>query len=234
MAMSTNHTHAFINVRDSLMVSIDSSTVEQLSFGKTLSTNYTGNEFDYHTVEGEAQNILLRAINWFLNGLQNIFGIETDPNFREVIEQILLVLLVIGVVYFMVRILVGKNAVSFFSKKNTVVAPLLTTEEHIEKVNLTALIEEAINNKDYRLVIRYSHLKILQELSQHHLIDYHFEKTNTDYQEELTDPELQQQFGKVSYLYEYIWYGAFELDQHSYQSAMQSFEKLTTKISGIG
>ncbi len=220
--------------KDSLQVAIDSSKVSIVNFSEDLSNKYTGEEFDYDTIEGETQNFLARILNWFFQGLQSIFGVEVSPGLTKLIENLIYIVLIGFAIYLIIRVLAGKDAVSFFGKKNTVVAPINIAEEHIEKINLDNLIKDALKDNNYRLAIRYMYLKTLQDLSVKKVIDYHFEKTNTDYYREIADVSLKQNFSRVSYLYDYIWYGKFELDESGYQNAKKSFDQLNTKMNTIG
>lgn len=221
-------------ISDSLQIAIDSSHVKNNKFASEINNRYTGSDFDYDTAEGEAQNMLARFLNWIFRGLHDTFGIEITPETIKLLENVIYFILIGIAIYILIRLLAGKEAVSFFSKKNTVVAPIDFAEEHIENVDLNQLIQEALSAKDYRLAIRYMYLKVLQELSAQHLIEYHFEKTNGDYYNEIQHTALKQKFNKVSYLYENIWYGEFELDEKEYSSAKKTFDQLYLNINNFG
>ena len=121
-----------------------------------------------------------------------------------------------------------------FGKKNKIVAPINFSEEHIENIDLDQLIQEALSLNDYRLTIRYMYMKALQDLSLKKLIDYHFEKTNSDYQKEIRNDQLKLHFNKVSYLYDYIWYGKFDLNEEKYNNAKKSFDQLQLNMENLG
>ncbi len=215
-------------------IAIDSSAITIQGFHDDLSERYTGDEFVYDKAEGEAENLLARALNWIFKGLQSIFGIDVNPHVAKMVENIIYILLICFAVYILVRILAGKDAVSFFGKKNTVVAPINISEEHIESIDLDELISNALAERNFRLAIRYMYLKALQELTIKNVIDYHFEKTNTDYYREIADVTIKQYYNKISYLYDYIWYGEFDLDETGYEKAKKSFDQLQTKLNTIG
>ncbi len=230
----TQISYSFPETQDSLVVSIDTSSLTIDDFSDHLNEKYNGDEFNYDTVEGEAQNFLARAIDWLFNGIRDIFGINVNPEVAKLIENIIYFLLIGAAIYFVIRVLTGKDAVSFFRNKDNMVAPINISEEHIENIDLNDLIANAISEKDYRLAIRYMYLKALQDLSINKIIDYHFEKTNTDYSREISDTTLKKNFNRVSYLYDYIWYGEFELDEERYYSAKKSFDQLQTKMNNLG
>lgn len=219
---------------DTGSIVIDDSNISEIEFSDDLAEKYSGEDFNYDSVQGEAENLLTRLLNWIFKGLQNVFGVTINPELVSLLENIIYVILIGFAIYIIIRILVGKDAVSFFRKRDTIVAPLNITEEHIEKINLDELITNALEEKNYRLAIRYMYLKALQDLSIQKIIEYHFEKTNTDYYREITDVTLKQNFNRVSYLYDYIWYGKFELDKGGYLNAKESFDALHVNMKNFG
>ena len=210
---------------DSLQVKVDSSKVTQLSFEDTLAEKYTGDEFDYTSVEGEAQNVLARAIEWFLRTIGDIFGIELGPGVYQVVEFIVYAALGILVLYLIIRFLTGNAPANFFGRKAATLTPLNIEDEHIENIDLDKYIREALLQKDYRLAVRYMYLKALRELSLYNIIEWHYDKTNSDYFNEIENEGLKQDFKQISYLYDYIWYGEFAIDDISFNLAQQDFDR---------
>ncbi len=224
----------FASVSDSLTVSVDSSKVVQKHFSENLADKYTGTDFDYETMEGEAENFLGRAINWFFNKIGDIFGIDISPVMYEVIKFIIYGLLIIFAIFILVKLLVGDNASSFFSRKSKMVAPLNIQEQHIENVDLDSYINNALKEENYRLAIRYMYLKSLKLLSLNNSIDWHFEKTNSDYYREIESVSLKENFKKISYLYDNIWYGEYALDKAGFENAQKDFERLNQNLKNAG
>lgn len=220
--------------KDSLTVAVDSSKIVAKQFSENLSEKYSGNEFDYDTMEGEAENFLGRAINWFFNKLGEIFGIHLSPEMYQIIKFFIYGLLIVFALYILVKLLVGDNASSFFSRKSKMVAPLNIQEEHIENVDLDSYIKNALKEENYRLAIRYMYLKSLKLLSLNNIIDWHFEKTNSDYYREIESEGLKENFKKASYLYENIWYGEYALDKAGFESAKKDFERLNQNLKNAG
>ena len=215
-------------------VIIDSSNVYKKEFSDNISEKYSGNEFNYNESVVESQNYLLRAIRWFFEKLANIFGIDVDPGFFKLVETLIYIILIIIAIYIIVRLFAGTKATSFFNKKSKELAPLTFEEEHIEEINLEELISKALSVSDFRLAIRYMYLKVLKDLSLKNLIDWHFDKTNIDYKNELKSSAIKQLFGNASHLYDHIWYGEFSLDETGYKSALKEFDQLNKAIQKHG
>jgi hypothetical protein len=152
----------------------------------------------------------------------------------DVVEFLVYLLLTIFIGYFIIKLLLGQNTSSFFSRKTATVNPLTIDEEHIENINLDTFISDALAQKNYRLAIRYMYLKALKELSFNNTISWHFEKTNSDYYNEIEDPLLKDNFKKVSFLYDYVWYGEFNLDEIGFTNAQKDFDRLTNLLKDAG
>lgn len=215
---------------DSLTVTVDSSKIFQKQFSEDFSQKYSGNDFDYDSMEGEAENFLGRAITWFFDKIGQIFGIHLSPEMYQVIEFIVYALLIVFALYILVKLLVGDNASSFFGRQRKLVAPLNIQEEHIENVDLDGYIKNALKEENYRLAIRYMYLKSLKLLSLNNIIEWHFEKTNSDYYREIESVDLKENFKKASYLYDNIWYGEFALDKKGFENAQKDFERLNLHL----
>ena len=216
--------------KDSLTVAIDSSKLIQKHFSEDLSKKYSGSDFDYDSMEGEGENFLERAISWFFDKIGQIFGIHISPEMYQIIKFTVYAILIIFAVYILVKLLVGNNASSFFGRHSKLVAPLNIQEEHIENVDLDSYIKNALKEENYRLAIRYMYLKSLKLLSLNNIIEWHFEKTNSDYYSEIESIDLKENFKKASYLYDNIWYGEFALDKIGFENAQKDFERLNRHL----
>ncbi len=211
---------------------IDRSKIETKEF-----TNYFPEEYsnlDYGEVTGSSQNYLLRFIRWFFEKLGDIFGIDVDPGMYKTVEIIIYIILIVIAIIIISKLFLNSNTTSFFSKKSKDLAPISFVEEHIEQIDLDLLINNALKQSDFRLAIRYMYLKVLKNLSLKNLISWHFDKTNIDYQNELSSQKIKNQFGTVSYLYDHIWYGEFGLDEEGFRKAKNEFDQLSKSINSHG
>ncbi|OAB77366.1 hypothetical protein [Cochleicola gelatinilyticus] len=221
-------------VQDSLQIKIDSSQVGLKQFPVSLKERYKGNDFDYDKMEGEAENLLVRLLNGFFSWIADLFGIQLSPETLAVLEIIVYALLIALVIYILVRVLVGNDATSFFRNKKKLVAPLNIQEEHIDNIDLDRYIQEALATKNYRLAIRYMYLRSLKQLSLHNIIHWHFDKTNSDYYQEIENETLKNSFKRVSHVYDYVWYGEFEIDKSRFHVVEKDFDQLTKGLSNAG
>src|SRR5690606_12672228 len=138
---------------------------------------YQGKDFNYEQTEGVSQNVLERFLNWAFQGLRETFGFDLPPYLLKVIEYIIYALMGILVLYWLIKFLVGENLSSVFTKKAFPVFDMELSEEQLTQVDFDALLQSAVEKKEYRLAIRYQYLKVLKTLSQKNFIEWHFEKT---------------------------------------------------------
>jgi hypothetical protein len=124
------------------------------------------------------------------------------------------------------------ESTSLFSRRSRVRnRDQLTAEEELEHADWPKLLQEAIDNKDARMVIRYSFMQVLQLMQQRELILYRNDKTNYEYYSELKDAQLKPHFRFLSRQYEYAWYGHYQLSPAIYDEYMQTFDSLKNKLS---
>jgi hypothetical protein len=217
-------------VEDSI-VSIDTSSVLTMhQLDDNHAKKYSGEEFNYATKTGESQNLLARFINWIGKGLYSIFGVELSPQLLQAIEYLIYFLLVMLAIYLIVKVLINENFNSIFNKKAKSFHDINLTEEHIETLDVNHLLRVALENTDYRLAIRYQFLITLQKLSKNDIIQWHFDKTNSDYLIEIAQPTIQQGFKKIAYLYDHIWYGEQTIDIFKYEKSVLDFEAINKLI----
>ncbi|MDT0608552.1 DUF4129 domain-containing protein [Croceitalea rosinachiae] len=218
--------------KDSIQVLQDEgSELTERKLPNDLNKKYSNEEFNYEIKTGESQNLIARFLRWLSNGLGDIFGINISPEVFKILQYLIYFLMGGLVIYLIVRLLVNEKFNSIFTKKAKSIIDIDLAEQHIESLDLEALLQGALEDKNYRLAIRYHYLRILKRLSQANLIEWHFDKTNSDYQSEIAKPNLKSGFKEVSYLYDYIWYGEQPIDELSYEKAHNSFKSLNNSIA---
>ncbi|MCH4822827.1 DUF4129 domain-containing protein [Gramella lutea] len=111
---------------------------------------------------------------------------------------------------------------------------LTEEEELVKKEDLPKLIKKAVNNGEFRLAVRYYYLDELRKLDELRLIDYKFQKTNKDYSEEIEDYVIGKHFYEISKLYEFIWYGSFQVSEADYRKIEKNFQSMDNSLNSFG
>ena len=96
--------------------------------------------------------------------------------------------------------------------------------ENIHEINFPESILGFERSGDYRSAIRYHFLFVLKKLSDKKRINWNPEKTNKDYVRELKADHLQEEFSKLSYIFDYVWYGEFSIDEESYEKFKEQYQ----------
>lgn len=206
---------------------VSENTIHPKSFKENIKSRYKGEEFDYSTSKPKESfwDKLMRKI---LKLIQTIFGetsLESSAQVTTVVIRLFVVILVGFLLYFIIKFLLGKNGNFIFGKKNKkVVINDEELHENIHEINFPESIATFERTKDYRSAVRYQFLFILKKLSDKKLILWNPEKTNKDYVAELKVPHFKNEFSNLSYIFDYVWYGEFSIDEQSYAKFKQQYQ----------
>lgn len=189
--------------------------------------NYTPNfENKYRSEDFEYNNkpkaSFGEKLNDFIHRLFHyIFGSSNERNITKFMDNIYKIIstIIIGfLIYLIIRYLMKKNGALFFSKKNSKInIPSEEIIENIHEINFPNIISKYEKEKQFRWAIRYQFLFMLKKLTDKNLIEWNPEKTNKDYINEIITSDLKKQFKQASYIFEYIWYGEFPIDEATYE-----------------
>lgn len=213
---------------------IDSTAIEAKSFPQNFKKKYTDEAFIYEFKTPE-KNAWDRFKEWLAGILKNLFSFgsnEASLNFVGILLKIIAVLIVVFVIYLIVKALMNKEGQWIFGRNSDKKGMNYNEiEKNLHLVDFEKLIKETLASGEKRLCIRYYYLWLLKKMSEKHLIVWDVEKTNSDYLYELQNQSQKDDFAYLSYLYNYIWYGEFELDEDTFEKAKNTFEKSIKSIS---
>ncbi|MDB2385286.1 hypothetical protein N9V96_02320 [Polaribacter sp.] len=224
-----NYMNAYSNKlqNDSVAQQNSANSIIQREFRENLNETYHGEDFTYVEKEYEPEKNEKVSDN-SSEFLASIFKIVFF--FLKYIFPILLV----GLVLFLVLKFLFDFDFSLFSLKKSKIENsqklVFENDADIHDTDLENLLQNAITNEEYRLAIRYYFLQLLKDLSNKKLIDYHKEKTNSEYLFELKNKQQQEDFSYLLYLYNYIWYGEFFIGKQEFQLAATKYQSFKNKL----
>lgn len=200
--------------------------VDNKNFKDQFQSKYKGEDYNYTTVKPK-ESLWKKLQKKLIQFLNTIFG-NIDPNksvnYADNILRFFAIVLGGLILYFLIKIFLNKNGNFFFSKKNKKLnIHNENLQENIHEINFPESIANFEQQKDYRSAIRYQFLLILKKMSAQKYITWNPEKTNKDYLNEIKNPNLKEKFKKLIYIFDYVWYGEFSIDEEKYQEFKKKF-----------
>lgn len=210
----------------------DSSNIKVTYFKDSIKERYKGDDFNYSINDTGGINLIQRVLQKFFGWLNDIFGVDIDFINYQTLEYIVYGFLSVATLYLLIKFLMQAPINSVFKNESQDIDGFNYVEENLKDVNFETLIEDALHEKNYRLATRYSYLKSLKLLTNKEIIEWHYDKTNGEYLNEIKDENSKMVFKRISYIYDYIWYGEFPIDEAIYKKNQSDFEKINTLQRG--
>lgn len=212
----------------------DSSTLSTPTFDNaTLEKFKNDRAFNYEQVQQENWWTLFKDWLWeqWVKLWTWIIGDYRAHGIVAILIELLPYIIILGIVVFALWLFYKLNpGASLFGTREKPEIFLSEEEEIIKTANISELIDNALANKQYRLAIRYFYLLILQKLSEENYIEYKSNKTNSEYISEINSEKLKQAFRRATSVYDYVWYGNFEVTEADFLKARPTFTSLRDKI----
>lgn len=213
---------------------VDSAFVALKPFAKNFKKKYTDEAFIYEFKTPE-KNAWDRFKEWLANFFKNLFKFtdsKSAANFVDILLRVIAILIILAVIYMIVKAIMNKEGQWIFGKNSDrKIINYDEIEKNLHKVDFEKLIQKSLESGENRLTIRYYYLWLLKKMSEKQIIEWDVEKTNSDYLYEIKDEAQKEDFAYLSYLYNNIWYGEFELDEETFAKARTAFEKSIKKIN---
>jgi hypothetical protein len=213
-------------------IQIDNSIFISPKFNPNFKQKYQDRDFVYE-VKVEEKGIWDRFKEWLSYWFKKLFGLSDNVSASAVniTLKIIATLIVLFVIYLIVKAILNKEGQWIFGKSTTKkIINHDDIERNLQHVDFEKLIASTLKSGNQRLAIRYYYLWLLKKMSEKNIIDWNPEKTNSDYLYEIQNNNLRSDFNYVSYLYNYIWYGEFEITDSSFESIKKTFETTLQSI----
>ncbi len=213
---------------------MEEAAIEKIEIPKENIQKYKKDKaFDYE-IKQEEDNFIVKIYNWlkrkikaFLYRLLTwLLGAKKAGKVLGFILKLLPYFAVLLFTYSIFRFLIGADLIRLRRNKNMKMNQVSFTDDEkiLQEEDIDNLISEAIQQHNYRLAIRYYYLKTLKELIAAGLVDWQPEKTNRDYLREMNNESMKNKFNKLTFIYDYIWYGNHDLVAEDFKEFEQSFK----------
>ncbi|KAA3609918.1 MAG: DUF4129 domain-containing protein [Calditrichaeota bacterium] len=200
----------------------DSTIVEQRSFSNERLEKFRSDpEFNYEHQSFSSISLIDVFLSWLWN---NFFKYLLNPGTSSFWE-VLIYLFAFGTLFYLVRQFMKNKLGSLFYKPEKESASISAiSEDNIHDADLNKLLEQEIQNNRFRNAVRLLYLISLKLLSDKNFINWKIGKTNYDYYSEIKNDSLKTPFSGLTRLYEYAWYGEFEITEDSFSAISGYFE----------
>ena len=156
---------------------------------------------------------------------------QTSLNVAVTLLRIIGIAVIVLVIYLIVKAIINKEGQWIFGRNSDKKRiDHSEIEKNLHRIDFEKLIQGTLETGEMRLSIRYYYLWLLKSMAEKNWIVWDIEKTNSDYLYELKNQSQKDEFAYLSYLYNYIWYGEFDLDEGTFAKAKTAFEKTIKSI----
>lgn len=200
---------------DEQAISIDETKLQELK---------VDSDFNYNISHGQGTSIFSRIWTWIKRLLNQILywgGSST-------IGKIIIYILIIGAIVFTVLKITQTNPLQLL-RKDELDIKYEVHEEDIHSISFDEQIRKALEERNYKLAVRLNYLGALKKLSDSNLISWAPGKSNHEYVYEISDKIVKKNFTDLSRLFEYCWYGGFEVGKSVFEKSRNYAKQLGEK-----
>lgn len=182
------------------------------AFKKNPNYNYDGNPEQLSLF----QRILLKILQWLIKGMSG----------QSWFVYIIGGFVIIGILLLILRILkVPFSGLFSLSQTSTVSGlDMIHPAEGMTHDELEKLFRLYKSNGAFREAVRILYLMYLKNLHQIGVLRLRINKTNRDYAQEIKDEQDYKCFRKLSRLYDYVWFGQFNIAEPEFSQIEKEFK----------
>jgi hypothetical protein len=219
-------------------IKMDTINITQKKFNVKNIEKYKSNkEFNYtEQTEKPEPTFLEKVLNWlgqqFLQFLEWLFGVKYAKGILATILTALPYIVAGLVLFLLIKFFIKtkiKSAISLTNNKSVI--NFSEDEKLLQNADLDALTQKAISDNNYRLAVRFLYLKTLKQLTDKKLVVWEQQKTNEDYTNEITIKQLKNAFEIITRLYDFVWYGNFQINKVQFNTINTDFETIHNLIN---
>jgi uncharacterized protein DUF4129 len=174
------------------------------------------NDPAYWTKKSDGDNGEAGKSNWLLRTLSAILQSKGFKYFF-----FLLLAAILG--YALYKIM-AENNWRIFERSSSKSRPGAGQEEEIAAEDLEGNLRKALQDKDFRMSVRYLFLKSLYLLNDQGMIRLRLQATNREYMDEMKTYPQARSFQYLENAYDHVWYGGFPLTEQQFEWLHQYFQ----------
>lgn len=214
----------------------DNTPVQTIQIDKTMLDDFKDdNDYAYRPRDIK-KNFVEKFFDWLSQKWDEfidwIFGEQELGEFMEILIRVLPYMLIALGLFVIIRLLYKYDVFKTAKSKPQQLSIQLSDDEKIVKSNnIDDYLKQAIQEKDFRMAVRYLYLNVLRQLEIKQYIRYTKDKTNNDYINEVEKTPLGNEFKRLTYYYDFIWYGEYPINETFYFKLENEFNDFLIKIN---
>ncbi len=204
-----------------VMIRYDSSSIEVRQIDSSKIYSYLKDK-DFKYFEDPEYSVTLweRISEWLQQQFAKLFSFDPKGITGDVINYLLMAFAFLAIIYVIYR----KEIKGLFSKSGEFNSIKSSEKlEDIHSIDYDNLIEQAVENKNYRYAVRLNYLRTLKYLTDNGLIKWKPDKTNHDYLTEVKNPSLRTVFENLTSDFELVWYGELSVSSAGYSVLVEKY-----------
>lgn len=207
----------------------DSSHVEVRNIPvKNLDGYKADKNFQYQQQGPEGMSVWDRFWRWFW---QKVGALMENRGVKAGLKILMYVAPVVIFIFAILRFM-GMEKVMLWISGNKSSNPAFDIHvEDIYGIDFNEAIGEAVAEGRYRDATRLHYLKALRTLSDLGRINWNKHKTNYDFAHDLAGTPLSKGFSDITRLYEYAWYGEFQVSAAEYDQVKDHFHQFEKQVA---
>lgn len=191
---------------------------------------YETDDFVYSENIKDRVSVLQRIFSRLADWLGSIMP-DNPYKFREEFGYLFACIAIIALAFILYKVLYNKKQYYIQHRQEEGELNVLAyVERNLMNSNLQPYIQEAVANKNYALGIRYMQLLNIQKLAQAEHIKWKQSKTNAEFAQEIQEKELRYGFIACTRIFDYVWFGQFELTEANFNQYQELFQQYQNQI----
>lgn len=182
--------------------------------------------FQYNSLPEPQKNLWERFWDWVWWRVHEIMRTKSG---RRTVWTILIGAGIAAIVFFVIKVM-GMSSGGLFSRTGGDGLPYTTETEDINRISFDDAIKEAIESRNFRMATRLLYLQSLKRLADKGYIQWQLNKTNSDYISEVNGKPWLSLFKKLTYNFEYTWYGEMNLANDEFQNLQVQFQQFNNQL----
>jgi len=188
---------------------------------------FSDKDYVYTQTAEKGKGFFQELIDWLIQKIFGNLSADSVDSFWTIVTYILAAIFIVGLVFLFLKMKGGR----LFKGESARTSVFTDIVEDIQSIDIDALIQKAMDQKDFRVAFRYSFLKSLQLMNNKKFIDWKPYKTNHEYYNEFDVEKIKPLFKDLYTGFEYVWYGDAPINKEIFDKYHTEFDEFNRQLS---